>query len=729
MPISLPYADSALWSATLRGQLQMDIRRVIENSRFIDQLNQLLAIYPVSVQVTDSSGTVLFDEACTGEAAQHVRSIEVDGTIYGQISCSKDDAVLDLIRTMLINNLTLEVEAAELTHQLQVAHALLQEANRQVEAPLLGESAAVRALRARAVEFAATQDPLLISGRPGSGDEAVARNIHHLSERRDAPFIHINCAQYRVASADRMTLHTPEDGGGRVGVLEVAEGGTAYFEAAHMLPAPMQIELAEFLADADAQWDVRIILSSATHASSEMDSALVLEGSRRHQPRPRNEETRDVQLPIIFRLRSAVGQNVLHLPPLCDRADDIPMLADFFVQQYARKIGKPITRIAADSMANLCRHDWPGNIHELQSTLEQAVLLSTDKELKIKAASLDGGIQLDRYTLLEKLGEGGMGEVWRARHQHLARPVALKLVRVGLNDHPEERQLAWKRFEREAQTTARLQSPNTVKLFDYGVSDSGDFYFVMELLRGLDLAKMVKFFGAMDPERVVVLMMQACRSLIEAHELGLVHRDIKPENLFVCRLGAEYDVLKLLDFGIVQKDIGSESSIFLAQDDTIEGSPMFMAPELITGNDNADHRSDLYSLGCVAFWMLTRRYVFVGDTSIEILTQHVHVDAPAPSDQAARAIPPELDEIILACLAKNPADRPASAADLWQALSQVPLDRQWTQERACKWWDKYEPDAFKPTTVVAAKRGGQELERTEIIPIRTALCVTTEDVT
>jgi serine/threonine protein kinase len=586
----------------------------------------------------------------------------------------------------------------------------------------------VRALRARAVELAAIRDPLLITGRPGSGDEAVARNIHHLSERRDAPFIHINCVQYRVAKSGRMTLHTPDDGSGRIGVLQVAEGGTAYFEAAHMLPVSMQIELADFLAGESGEWDVRVILSSATHASSETDSALVLEGGRRYQPRPRAEETRNIQRPINVKLRRVIGENVLQLPPLCERADDIPILADFFVQQYARKIGKPITQIAADCMAILRKHDWPGNIRELQSTLEQAVLLSTDRELKIKPASLDGGIQMDRYTLLERLGEGGMGEVWRARHQHLARPVALKLVRVGLDDHPEERQLAWKRFEREAQTTARLQSPNTVKLFDYGVSDSGDFYFVMELLRGLDLAKMVRFFGAMDSERVVMLLMQACRSLIEAHELGLVHRDIKPENLFVCRLGAEYDVLKLLDFGIVQKDLSSESSIFLAQNDRLEGSPMFMAPERIAGDDDADLRSDLYSLGCVAFWMLTRRYVFVGDTSIGILTQHVHADPPAPSDVAGRVIPAELDEVILSCLAKDPADRPASAIDLWQALSRVPLERRWTQERARDWWDKYEPDAFKQTSIPSPKRGGEDLQRTEIIPIRTALCVPVEDV-
>ena len=223
--------------------------------------------------------------------------------------------------------------------------------------------------------------------------------------------------------------------------------------------------------------------------------------------------------------------------------------------------------------------------------------------LEVDKALLDEGLPLGHYRLLEKLGEGGMGEVWRARHQLLARPCAVKLIRPDRLGG-SRRDAALERFRREARTIARLSSPNTVRLYDFGLSESGSLYFVMELLRGLDLYALVKDFGPLPPERVVSVLRQACRSLAEAHEAGLLHRDVKPHNLFLCRLGLECDVVKVLDFGLV-KSVGGEEDAQLTAEGTLTGTPAYMPPERAAGGPG-DARSDIYALGCVAWWMLDR---------------------------------------------------------------------------------------------------------------------------
>ena len=298
---------------------------------------------------------------------------------------------------------------------------------------------------------------------------------------------------------------------------------------------------------------------------------------------------------------------------------------------------------------------------------------------------------LGSYKLEELLGRGGMGEVWRARHELLARRAAIKLIRAdALGGDADARDVALARFEREAQATASLRSPHTVELYDFGISDAGAFYYVMELLDGYDVQKLVKQFGPLPAERVVHLLVQVCDSLSEAHAAGLVHRDIKPSNIYVCRYGQRVDFVKVLDFGLVKvgRDVeDTPAHVQLTAPHVISGTPGFMAPEQVLGDVESDGRTDLYAVGCVAFWLLTGQTVFQGSTVTEVLTQHARDEPPSPSECSELPIPPALDAIVLRCLAKRPEDRPQSADDLAQALSDTSDPRVWTQARARSWWE------------------------------------------
>jgi eukaryotic-like serine/threonine-protein kinase len=301
--------------------------------------------------------------------------------------------------------------------------------------------------------------------------------------------------------------------------------------------------------------------------------------------------------------------------------------------------------------------------------------------------------ELGSYLLEEKLGEGGMGEVWRARHRMLARPAAIKLIRRSLTgDVPagvsEE---AVRRFEREAQVIARLRSPHTVELFDFGIATDGGFYYAMELLDGLDADRLLRRFGPTPPERAIYLLRQVCHSLSEAQSCGLVHRDIKPANIFLCRYGEEYDFVKVLDFGIVGAVRESaETSLVHTRENTVRGTPSFMAPEQATGTD-VDGRADIYATGCVAYWLLTGQLVFTADTSMGLLLQHAQSLPAPPSARTSQPIPRALDDLVLACLAKDPANRPQTARELSLRLAQLDGVNAWTQDRAREWWATHGP--------------------------------------
>jgi eukaryotic-like serine/threonine-protein kinase len=295
--------------------------------------------------------------------------------------------------------------------------------------------------------------------------------------------------------------------------------------------------------------------------------------------------------------------------------------------------------------------------------------------------------ELGSYQLEEKLGEGGMGEVWRARHRMLARPAAIKLIRPsmaapGRGGASDE---AVRRFEREAQVIAGLRSPHTVTLFDFGVAD-GAFYYAMELLDGMDADRLIRRFGPMIAARVIHVLRQVCHSLSEAQSRGLVHRDIKPANIFLCRYGEEFDFVKVLDFGIVRAIANvSETGLTQTADLAVQGTPAFMAPEQAMSRD-VDGRTDVYATGCFAYWLLTGRFVFQADTPVGMLVQHTNAEPVPPSARVRGDIPRELDQVILACLAKDPANRPQSAGELSKRLAAVRVANAWTNDRAAEWW-------------------------------------------
>ncbi|HKA36574.1 MAG TPA: serine/threonine-protein kinase, partial [Thermoanaerobaculia bacterium] len=290
--------------------------------------------------------------------------------------------------------------------------------------------------------------------------------------------------------------------------------------------------------------------------------------------------------------------------------------------------------------------------------------------------------ELGSYHLVSLIGHGGMGEVWRAQHRMLARPAAIKLIRPDASGGISRDTLV--RFEREAQATAGLSSPHTVQVYDFGITEDGAFYYVMEMLTGLDAETLVRRHGAMPAERVVYVLLQVCKSLEEAHARGLVHRDIKPANIFVCRYGLECDFVKVLDFGLV-KTLGFASGAGLTAVGVVAGTPEYMAPEIARGERDFDHRADLYSLGCVAYRMLSAGPVFDSQSPIEFLIDQVRTPPLRPSSKAGVAIPRGLEDIVMECLEKDPARRPQSAAELAGRLRALEVDS-WTARRAEEWW-------------------------------------------
>jgi serine/threonine-protein kinase len=312
------------------------------------------------------------------------------------------------------------------------------------------------------------------------------------------------------------------------------------------------------------------------------------------------------------------------------------------------------------------------------------------------AAAVAEARELGSYRLVERLGAGGMGEVWRAEHRMLSRPAAIKLIGSdALAGEGMESAELIRRFELEAQATAALSSPHTVALYDFGVAEDGRLYYVMEMLHGLDLDRMVSHYGPLSPERTVHLLLQVCDSLDEAHAAGLVHRDIKPSNVHVGRLGRRWDAAKVLDFGLVKRRFGAaidEAQLTVATE--IRGTPAFMAPEMVKGQ-TVDARTDLYAVGCLAYWMLTGGMVFEARTALEMIARHLDAAPAPPSEHTDRAVPIELDRIVLDCLAKDPARRPASARELARRLRAVPFADAWNAEKAESWWEVAAPEVVE----------------------------------
>ncbi len=291
--------------------------------------------------------------------------------------------------------------------------------------------------------------------------------------------------------------------------------------------------------------------------------------------------------------------------------------------------------------------------------------------------------QIGQYRLRRRLGAGGMGEVFLAEHQLLKRPCAVKLIRP--HDATDPRAL--ERFEREVRLTATLSHPNTVEIYDYGRAEDGSYYYVMEYLPGLSLAELVERYGPLPPARVVYLLRQVCGALREAHAAGLIHRDIKPSNIIAARRGGIDDVAKLLDFGLVRPSATARVAQ-VSGEGQIVGTPLFMSPEQARGTSKVDERSDIYSLGAVAYYLLTGRPPFEGEDGLTVLIAHAR-DPVVPPSEIRAGIPRDLERVVLICLAKDAAERYPDAASLERALGACACAGNWDEDQAAGWWRNY----------------------------------------
>src|SRR6478609_5111047 len=392
------------------------------------------------------------------------------------------------------------------------------------------------------------------------------------------------------------------------------------------------------------------------------------------------------------------------------------------------------TRAAALATLLATGMAWLFARHILRTRREVAVARAEAREAVARAQ------ELGSYRLLEVLGKGGMGEVWRAEHRLLVRQAAIKLISMGQSAGLDARE-SQERFRREAQTLATLRSRNTIELFDYGVTAEGTCFYVMELLDGMDLETLVENYGPQPAARVIDFLIQACNSLAEAHDAGMVHRDIKPANLYVCRVADEVDVIKVLDFGLVRAAMnktserppalpgpgqagqetksgvhqgpprsvlsyeesvtdtaGGEGQERLTQVGQAMGTPAYMAPEQALGYE-LDGRADLYALGCIGFYLLSGRLLFERNGSLPMMMAHITDTPPEFKNRISSYLPAELASVLMRCLAKKPHDRPSDARELAAALKAIPIPppQAWTDAQAQAWWTARKP---KPTPVV-----------------------------
>ncbi len=341
--------------------------------------------------------------------------------------------------------------------------------------------------------------------------------------------------------------------------------------------------------------------------------------------------------------------------------------------------------------------------------------------------------ELGSYRLVDRLGIGGMGEVWRAEHRLLAREAAVKLVRADALADPRYAPRIRERFRREAQTLASMRSRHTIALYDYGVTEDGTFFYVMELLDGVDLDNLVRHFGAQPAARVIQLLAQAAQSLAEAHEAGLLHRDIKPANIFLCRAADEVDVIKVLDFGIVHTlnepltdatelvQLPAPNEVVtpsgrLTVAGSLVGTPGYIAPEQAIGT-TVDARADLYALGCVAWWLLVGDEVYPRTDEDEAIRAHAEKPVPPLRSRVRGWLPESLEQLVLSLLAKDPRDRPADARVLIEALRaiEIPAEHAWTEARAQAWWRTHKPldKKTKPGTPQISKTIVPQLDLTD----------------
>jgi len=393
----------------------------------------------------------------------------------------------------------------------------------------------------------------------------------------------------------------------------------------------------------------------------------------------------NAQRPLIEMVRRAIdGSTGVEVQPFRDYRG-VPVLgAWMWLPHYGFGVGTKIDAREAYRTLRLVRTVFVilflllvlASLVILLYSLRQVVWRRRLTEAELKAR------QLGQYQLVEKIGEGGMGIVYKARHALLRRETALKLLTPDKADA-----VSIQRFEREVRLTCRLMHPNTIQIYDYGHTPEGIFYYAMEYLDGLNLGELVERYGPQPEGRVVNLLIQICESLGEAHALGLVHRDIKPANIFVTDRGGVPDMVKVLDFGLVRSvSIAEDPAIAAADLGIFVGTPNYISPEAVENSANTDARSDLYAVGAVGYYLLTGQGVFEGETMAEICRKRLEEEPVPPATRLGRPICPHLEAVVLRCLGRDPEARPQSAAELIALLAASPRIPDWNVEQRSAWW-------------------------------------------
>jgi len=413
----------------------------------------------------------------------------------------------------------------------------------------------------------------------------------------------------------------------------------------------------------------------------------------------------DPTLPMVLAVTHAVGIRAVLIPSSARRSAVIHTLtlAPVVVSAYSIHRAELADERAWNAVYDTVYTGLWCAVAAVMSTVTSHVIYGLSERVRESR-------KLGQYTLEEKIGEGGMGAVYRARHAMLRRATAIKLLhrdRTGPND------LA--RFEREVQLTSRLTHPNTIAIYDYGRTPEGVFYYAMEYLDGLDLETLVEQHGPQPPARVIHVLRQIAGSLGEAHRIGLIHRDVKPANVILCERGGIRDVAKVVDFGLV-KVVDTGGDVGLTGTGAITGTPLYMPPEAVQAPETVDARSDLYALGAVGYFLLAGQPVFEGGSVVSVLADHLHTPPTPPSARLGRPLPDDLERLVLRCLAKAQEERPGSAEELDEALSLCADANAWTRAAAQAWWDEHGTtprsvirppgsDGASPVTVTIELRG------------------------
>ena len=532
------------------------------------------------------------------------------------------------------------------------AYNMLDEARKKLEGPLLGESKAIKGLHEDIDRMSKNRFPLFIEAPVGCICEYIARTVHFRSERSSSPFLHINCSSLHKKSH---TLFAHEEEGG-VKKIEMVRGGTLYLSNIEHLDSEIQQSIMNEISQYFGM-GIRLVCSSSQSLSRLRHKGEMLDG-----------------------FLGLIENESFIVPSLNERGEDVIHMADFYAKSCASRQGKNILGISKKSQEILLSYTWPGNIEELINVVESQVMISKSDVLEIPVKALNKGQGVGAYSLIKKLDEGGMGEIWEAEHRVLKQKAAIKLNHANHFNLAE----AEARFYREALAISKLSSSYTIRIYDFGTQKNGSFYYVMECLRGIDLSKLVKQDGALTYSRVLHVLKQVGLSLLEAHSCGLVHRDIKPGNIFLSRNDFEYDHVKLLDFGIAKDLVQTDNENWTGQ--KIIGTPMWMAPEVFSGELEPHSSADMYSLACVAYWLLSNKILFESTSPVGYYMAHVSQEAPPIRDYTGcTGIDSEFESLLLSCLSKNPDKRP-SARQFLDILIPLQEKNLWSYEMAKQSW-------------------------------------------